>query len=140
MAEGFGRALGAGVIEAASAGLSPTPTVASDTIAAMAEKGIDISTQFPKEFQYKPASAYDVIVNMSGFDLPHMEKATVVEWDVRDPFYEGIAVFREVRDDIERRVRELIDDIREHGTVMNSQIVSYPGKKPGLWQRFTNWR
>lgn len=144
MAEGFGRHLGGGVINVASAGLSPTQTVAGDTIASMAEIGIDIRDQFPKEFDHRLACTYDIVVNMSGFDLPEMENALVTEWMVADPYYEEMSVFREVRSEIEKRVRDLIEDIRANGTLTNglssARTSSDRFKKPGLWQRFTNWR
>jgi arsenate reductase len=138
MAEGFARHLGADVINAASAGLSPTQTVAGDTIAAMAEVGIDINDQFPKEFDHRLAGTYDIIVNMSGFDLPAMEKALVTEWRVADPYYEAMSVFREVRGDIEQRVRRLIEDIRSNGTL--TEDLAEKSRKLGLWQRLTTWR
>jgi arsenate reductase len=144
MAEGFARHLGADVINAASAGLSPTSTIAADTIAAMAEVGVDINDQFPKEFDYRLANTYDIIVNISGFDLPPMEKPLVTEWEVADPYYEDMSIFREVRGDIEKRVRRLIDDIRRNGT-LTEDLVSQcaaddKSRKPGLWQRLTTWR
>jgi arsenate reductase len=138
MAEGFARHLGADVISAASAGLSPTPTVAGDTIAAMSEVGIDISDQFPKEFDHRLAGNSDIIVNMSGFDLPGMDNALVTEWPVADPYYEDMSVFREVRGDIEQRVRRLIDDIRRNGTL--TEDFAEKSRKLKLWQRFTTWR
>jgi arsenate reductase len=144
MAEGFARSLGKDMLKAASAGLSPTLTVSEDTIAAMAEVGVDINDQFPKEFDYRLAASYDIIVNMSGFDLPPMETALVTEWKVTDPYYEPMAVFREVRDEIERRVRNLIADVERNGTVtedlVGQRIASKQTRKPGLWQRFTAWR
>jgi arsenate reductase len=136
MAEGFARALGRGVITAASAGLSPTATVARDTVLSMAEIGIDIGDQFPKEFDLDLANTFDVIVNLSGFDLPPMETAIVAEWKVRDPYCEDSSVFREVRGQIERRVRDLIEDIRQNGTLTHA----LGDKKPGLWQKLTDWR
>jgi hypothetical protein len=47
----------------------------------------------------------DLIINMSGYELP-VEKSggAVEEWDVRDPIGESEEVFREVRDEIEQRV------------------------------------
>jgi arsenate reductase (thioredoxin) len=144
MAEGFARSLGAGVITSGSAGLSPTQSVSPDTIAAMAELGIDITDQFPKEFDSRTACNFDVIVNMSGFDLPPVDKAQVAEWEVTDPYYEEMTVFREVRDEIEKRVRDLIEDIRQNGGLtsglVGQRIASHKSKKPGLWQRFTTWR
>ena len=50
MAEGFARAYGGDVMEAASAGLSPAVAVPPDTIRAMDEKNIDIRGQFPKSW------------------------------------------------------------------------------------------
>jgi arsenate reductase len=144
MAEGFARHLGAGVINAASAGLSPTPTIAGDTIAAMAEVGVDINDQFPKEFDYRLAGTYDIIVNMSGFDLPAMDNVLVTEWQVADPYYEEMSVFRDVRADIEKRVRRLIEDIRTNGTLTEDLVTAREAddksRKPGLWQRLTTWR
>lgn len=144
MAEGFARHLGGGVIHAASGGLSPTLTVADDTVAAMAEIGIDISDQYPKEFDCQIAGTYDVVINMSGFDLPPIENALVTEWEVTDPFYEEMSVFREVRDEIGKRVCDLIEDIRQNGTIteglVGQRIAPSRAKKPGLWQRFTTWR
>lgn len=140
MAEGFARHLGEGVISAASAGLKPTPTVSEDTVATMAEAGIDIRAHFPKQFDYRRADAHDVIVNMSGFDLPPTETAIVTEWDIRDPFYEDAGFFREVRNEIEQRVRDLIEDIRRNGTLTGDRVASYSSKKPRLWQRLTSRR
>ena len=134
IAEGFARFLGSDLIEVASAGISPTETVSSDTIATMAEAGYDISDQFPKEIDQRSARNYDIIVNMSGFELPPMEKPLILEWDVQDPYYEDANVFREVREHIRERVTELIEDIR------NDRVVSYKTRKPKLWDRLTSWR
>lgn len=136
MAEGFARAMGRGVITAASAGLSPTVTVARDTVSSMAEIGIDIGDQFPKEFDIDLANTFDIIVNLSGFDLPPMQNVIVAEWKVRDPYCEDSSVFREVRGEIELRVRDLIDDVRQNGTLTHD----LNSKKPGFWQKLSDWR
>jgi arsenate reductase len=134
IAEGFARFIGSDLIEAASAGISPTETVSGDTIATMAEAGFDISDQFPKPLDPRVAKNYDIIVNMSGFDLPPLEKPLILEWEVQDPFYEDSTVFREVREDIRERVTGLIEDIR------NDKVVSHQIRKPKLWDRLTSWR
>ncbi len=51
--------------------------------------------------------AIDLIVNMSGHDVPASASAQVEKWDVRDPIGESEEVYRQVRDEIEQRVLEL---------------------------------
>ncbi len=112
MAEGFANRYGSDVMQAESAGLAPTPTVALETIATMLEKNIDISRQYPKKFDPFLASGFDVIVNMSGFRLPGNFETPVLEWKVMDPFGENAAIYRKSRDDIESKVMRLILDLR----------------------------
>lgn len=144
MAEGFARRDAADVIEASSAGLSATHSIARDTIDAMAERGVDINSHFPKDFDPGLAAHYDVIVNMSGFELPPVPGPVVVEWPVRDPFCEEMSIHRNVRDEIEARVYGLAEDLRKHGTVtetasVGQRIAPEVLRRPRLWQRFTRW-
>lgn len=114
MAEGFARAYGSDVIEAASAGLSPTPQVAPETIATMAEKGIDISRHFPKPYDPRYARA-DLIVNMSGGALTGQAPAEVRTWKVEDPFLRGKQVYQRSCQEIENLVMQLILELRRGG-------------------------
>ena len=111
MAEGFARAYGADVIEASSAGLSPTPQVAPETVKTMAEKNIDISQQFPKPYDPRGPQV-DLIINMSGGPLPGATKAEVREWRVEDPFLRSPQVYRRSCDEIESHVMKLILELR----------------------------
>ncbi len=145
MAEGFARHYGAGVVNAASAGLAATHSIARETREAMLEKNIDLSDQFPKDFEPGVAAKYDVVVNISGFLLPAFHGPELIEWEIHDPYGDDISVHREVRDEIERRVKRLVDDLRENGTVseyhaVGQRIASEVTRKPRLWQRFTRWR
>jgi arsenate reductase len=112
MAEAFARAYGQDVLIAASAGLTPAMAVASDTVRAMAEKGIDLGGQFPKSTHHMGRSKFDLVVNMTGFALPDGIGATVLEWRVPDPVSMKYEKHREVRDEIERLVMNLILKLR----------------------------
>ena len=116
MAEGFARAYGGDVMIASSAGLWPAGTVAPDTIWSMQEKNIDIRSHFPKSYQVLAGNGFDVIVNMSGYDLPKLDgtprSIPIVDWKVQDPIGLDRNVYRGVRDQIEDLVMHLILDFR----------------------------
>jgi protein-tyrosine-phosphatase len=112
MAEGFALAYGLDVMAAESAGLAHATTVARDTVRTMAEKNIDISAHFPKPFEPARASDFDLIINMSGFGLPGETTARERDWDVLDPIGESAEVYRDVCDQIEALVMDLINELR----------------------------
>lgn len=112
MAEAFARAYGSDVIIPASAGLAPASDIARDTMRAMLEKSLDLREQFPKSLRHLSRARFDLVINMSGFDLPPGVEAKVVDWDVRDPIGIDYKEHCEVRDQIERQVMQLILDLR----------------------------
>ena len=116
MAEGFARTYGADVIIAASAGLAPAYIVAPDTVRAMDEKNIDLRDQFPKGLTQLgpgvPGAQFDLIVNMSGCELPDEVATPVRRWDIADPIGENYETHCRIRDQIETRVMELILELR----------------------------
>jgi arsenate reductase (thioredoxin) len=112
MAEGFTRHYGSDVMIAASAGLAPAFMVAQDTVRAMDEKNIDIRNQFPKSLKQLGRAQFDLLVNMSGFDLPSEIDTPVRNWDVRDPVAEDYETHCQIRDEIETRVMGLILELR----------------------------
>ncbi len=83
-----------------------------ETVHTMAEKNIDISDQYPKPLHPDLVSKSDLIVNMSGEDLPEEIRTPVRNWQVRDPIGEPETIYREVRDQIEQLVMDLILEIR----------------------------
>jgi arsenate reductase len=115
MAEGFARAMG---IEAFSAGTHPKESVHPLAIAVMAEKGIDISHHRPKPLDLEFAKTVDLIVTVCGeadAECAHLPlPVPKIHWDLPDPAkVEGdketrLAAFRQVRDEIERRLQELL--------------------------------
>jgi len=112
MAEGFARSLGAGLWEVDSAGLSPATWISSPTRYVMAEKRIVLDDHFPKGLEEVRLDDYDLVVNMSGFDLPPEVKAPELRWDVLDPIGGPEKTYRKVRDQIEELVRGLLEEVR----------------------------
>jgi len=116
MAEGFARKYGSDVMVAASAGLAPAYMVAPDTVRAMDEKNIDLRDHFPKSMKQLgrgiPGSQFDLIVNMSGYDLPPEITTPVRRWDVADPIAENFETHCQIRDEIESLVMGLILELR----------------------------
>jgi arsenate reductase len=116
MAEGFARHYGSDVLTASSAGLAPAMSVSRDTIRAMNEKNINIARHHPKALGDLNKSGFDLIVNMSGCDLPPAP-APLREWTVEDPIGHPIEKHRAVRDQIEMLVMRLILELRRHGSI-----------------------
>jgi arsenate reductase len=112
MAEAFARRYGSDVLVAASAGLSPAHDVAPDTKRAMAEMGIDLRDHFPKSLRHLGRAEFDLVINMSGFDIPDRPGAEMRAWDVPDPVFAEFDEHCEVRDAIERLVMLLITELR----------------------------
>ena len=115
MAEGFARAYGADVMIAASAGLGPAMSVARDTKAAMAEKGIDLRDHFPKAIRHLGRAQFDLVINMSGSEIlpEEVPGAIIDEWEVNDPVSLTFEQHCKVRDRIETLVMKLILDLRQ---------------------------
>jgi protein-tyrosine-phosphatase len=110
MAEGFARALGAGRVEAESAGSLPSRQVDPRAVAFMKEKGIDLTAHRSKGLDELPEShMWDVVVTMGcGDACPHLPARQRLDWDLPDPKGLGDDEFRRVRDRIETLVRALV--------------------------------
>lgn len=111
MAEGFARAYGADVMRPASAGVAPALMVAADTRRAMKEKNISLDDHFPKSLEQLAKARFDLVVNMSGVELPE-SLGVIRTWKVRDPIGTKYDVHCGVRDEIEKLVMELILEMR----------------------------
>jgi arsenate reductase len=112
MAEGFARSYGADVMIPASAGVSPASDVAPDTMRAMAEKGVDLRDHFPKSLRHLGRAEFDLVINISGFDLPDSTGTEIRAWDVPDPVALKYPEHCEIRDAIERLVMALVLELR----------------------------
>jgi protein-tyrosine-phosphatase len=112
MAEAFARAYGADVVIPASAGVAPALGVAPDTVRAMLERNIDIRDHFPKTIRQLGRARFDLAVNMSGERLSRDAGERIVEWEIPDPVCESYERHCEIRDQIERKVMNLLLDLR----------------------------
>lgn len=111
MAEAFARAYGDGVLVPYSAGLQPAGMVSPVSASLMLEKNISLDGHTSKGFE-RTGKQFDLIVNMSGLPLPRRASAPVREWAVEDPVWLPEARQRQIRDQIEQLVRELIRELR----------------------------
>lgn len=113
MAEGFAKQLGGGVIEVHSAGSRPSGVVNPKAIAAMKDAGIDISNHESKGFDDLPGGEWDAIVTMGcGDACPFLPAKTRLDWDLPDPANMLPPEFNKIRDQIRRRVAELIENLK----------------------------
>ena len=112
MAAGYLTALADGRIEVRSAGSMPGNQVNPVAIQAMAEEGIDISTETPKILTTESVRASDVVITMGcGDACPIFPGKRYEDWDVADPAGQPIEVVRDIRDDIQARVTALLRDL-----------------------------
>jgi len=114
MAEAFAKVYGEGKIEAISAGTMPAKGVNPAVVQVMQEKGINLSANGPKLITNQMVQEADIIIVMGcsaeGFcPAPLLNK--VVDWGIEDPKGKPIEKAREIRDEIERKVRTLIEEI-----------------------------
>ena len=113
MAEAFARMLGGARVEAFSAGSRPSGRINPKAIGAMKELGYDLTTHASKgldEFNDQPV---DVAVTMGcGDACPIYPGKRYEDWQLRDPAGQPIEVVREIRDEIRRRIEELIVELR----------------------------
>ena len=115
MAEAIARHLAADVIKPTSAGLFPFGVIPSSTTAVLAEKNMNCDGQTSKPLLDADLRAADLIVNMTGRQPDRIfddETLPVEDWDVGDPFGSDLGVYRDLRDEVERRVIELAERLR----------------------------
>jgi arsenate reductase len=96
--------------EARSAGTAPAERVHPEVIDAMREVGIDLSTRTPQKLTDALAAWADVVVTMGcGDECPYIPGKRYVDWDLQDPSGKPLPEVRQIRDEIRRRVQELLD-------------------------------
>lgn len=112
MAIGFFHHLAGDRAVAWSGGSEPGNEVNPAAIEAMSERGIDISGEFPKPWTDEIVRAADVVVTMGcGDACPVFPGKRYVDWELDDPAGQGVQAVRSIRDDIETRVRGLLDEL-----------------------------
>ncbi|TQK27732.1 arsenate reductase ArsC [Arthrobacter sp. SLBN-53] len=115
MAMGFFRHLAGDRADVYSGGSEPAATVNPAAVAAMAEKHIDISGERPQRWTHDIVETVDVVVSMGcGDECPYIPGKRYENWELTDPAGKDVDAVRPIRDDIERRVRELLDELGVH--------------------------
>jgi arsenate reductase len=112
MAAGFMRALAGGRIAVFSGGSEPADRINPVAVAAMAEKGIDIGHEQPRRWADGELRGADVIVTMGcGDECPFYPGKRYLDWELDDPAGKPIDEVRPIRDEIERHVRTLLQEL-----------------------------
>ena len=112
MAAAFLTTLAKGEIEVRSAGSQPADQVNPAAVSAMAELGIDMSREIPKILTTEAVKESDVVITMGcGDACPVFPGKRYLDWKLDDPAGLDLPAIRPIRDDIERRVRDLLDDM-----------------------------
>jgi arsenate reductase len=112
MALGFFTHLAGERAVAWSGGSEPATRINPAAIEAMGERGIDISGEYPKPWTDEVVRAADVVVTMGcGDACPVFPGRRYEDWVLDDPDGLALSDVRPIRDEIERRVRRLLDQI-----------------------------
>jgi arsenate reductase len=112
MAAGWLRHLAGDTVAVYSGGSDPGSEINAAAVEAMAEVGIDIRSEFPKPWTDEIVRAADVVVTMGcGDACPLFPGKRYEDWELTDPAGQPLHVVRTVRDEIERRVRTLMESL-----------------------------
>ena len=112
MAAAFLKHLSKGAVEVRSAGSEPADRVNPAAVDAMAEVGIDIAAEQPKILTTDAVKASDVVITMGcGDTCPFYPGKRYEDWVLEDPAGKGVDAVRPIRDEIRRRVENLITEL-----------------------------
>jgi protein-tyrosine-phosphatase len=112
MAAAYTHHLSGGAVEVRSAGSAPADRVNPSAVAAMAEEGIDLTSQTPKILTTDAVRASDVVITMGcGDACPIFPGKRYEDWELEDPAGKGVESVRPIRDDIRARVLVLLDEL-----------------------------
>jgi arsenate reductase len=101
-----------GRVRVRSAGSTPADEINPAVIQAMAEVGIDVSKEFPKPLTDEAGRSADVIVSMGcGDACPIYPGKRHEDWELDDPAGKGLDEVRPIRDEIDRRVTALLNEL-----------------------------
>jgi protein-tyrosine-phosphatase len=101
-----------GQVRVRSAGSAPAGEINLAVRAAMDEVGIDLSKEFPKKLTTDAVEAADVVITMGCGDIcPVFPGKRYLDWELPDPAGKSIEAVRPIRDEIDRRMRELVQQL-----------------------------
>lgn len=111
----FERAAG-GRHEALSAGTTPAEHVHPEVVQVMRELDVDLAGRVPRALTRELAERADVVVTMGcGDECPYIPGKRYVDWDLEDPAGRPLDEVRATRDDIARRVQDLVSELDRDG-------------------------
>jgi len=98
--------------EARSAGTTPGERVHPEVVEAMREVGVDVADRVPQRLTDELSQWADVVVTMGcGDECPYIPGKRYIDWDLPDPKGRPVEEVRAIRDDIARRVRDLVEEL-----------------------------
>jgi arsenate reductase len=101
-----------GRVQVRSAGSTPSRQLNPAVVKAMAEVDIDLTSAFPKMLVTEFVEAADVVITMGcGDACPVLPGKRYLDWDLPDPAGKSLEEVRPIRDEIDRRVRALVDEL-----------------------------
>ena len=107
----FERAAG-GRHTASSAGTTPAERVHPEVVEVMRELGVDLSDRRPRRLTAELVHTADIVVTMGcGDQCPYMPGRHYIDWELSDPGGRSIDEVRAIRDDVDRRVHALVDEL-----------------------------
>ncbi len=116
MAAAYLTILSKGAIEVRSAGSAPAASVNPAAVAAMAEEGIDMSTEIPKVLTADAVRESDVVITMGcGDTCPIFPGKRYEDWELEDPAGHGVDAVRPIRNEIKSRIQALIEGLLPTG-------------------------
>ena len=97
---------------AASAGTRPAESVHPEVVAVMRELGVDLASRRPRRLDAQLTEPADVVVTMGcGDECPYLPGKRYLDWDLPDPAGRRLDDVRATRDEIARRVDQLLADL-----------------------------
>ncbi|MEY9951106.1 arsenate reductase ArsC [Leifsonia sp. EB34] len=113
MAAGYLSALAGDSVKVLSAGSEPADRLNPIAVQAMAEEGIDIAANTPAILTTEAVKESDVVITMGcGDTCPIFPGKRYEDWDLTDPAGRPIEEVRPIRDEIKRRVENLLAEVR----------------------------
>jgi arsenate reductase len=101
-----------GKVTVRSAGSAPAETINPAVLTVMAELGLDLSNEVPKKLTTDAVDAADVVITMGcGDACPVFPGKRYLDWELIDPAGKSVDDVRTIRDDIDRRIRDLLAEL-----------------------------
>jgi protein-tyrosine-phosphatase len=112
MAAGLLDKLAEGSVLVRTAGSDPADEINPRAVEAMAEVGVDLSKEFPKRLTDEAVRAADVVITMGcGDACPIYPGKRYEDWELEDPAGKPVEVVRRIRDEVDRRVQQLLAEL-----------------------------